>query len=94
MDMNGGNREQVKRRLTPEQKQKILRMRRMRKLKRRLMFIVPAALVLIIALVLILTLGGKKDKPANTDAIASTTPLVSATATPEPTQAPTKFVLF
>ena len=92
MDMNGGNREQVKRRLTPEQKQKILRMRRMRKLKRRLMFIVPAALVLIIALVLILTLGGKEDKPANTDAIASTTPLVSATATPEPTQAPTKFV--
>jgi len=42
--------------------------------------------------VLILTLGGKEDKPANTDAIASTTPLLSATDTPAPTQEPTPFV--
>lgn len=53
-----------RRKLTPEQRARILRMRRMRRLKKRLMIAVPAAVVLIAVLVVVLVTGGKDDPQA------------------------------
>ena len=94
MSTNGENRTPVKRKLTPEQKQKILHMRKMRKLKRRLKIIVPiAAILIVVGVVLLCTLGGETpDTTAVSDAVLSVSPTVESTATPAPTPEPTKFV--
>ena len=54
-----------RRKLTPEQRQRILKMRRMRRLKKRLMIAVPALVLVIVVLVVVLTSTGKnKDASA------------------------------
>ena len=54
-----------RRKLTPEQRQRILKMRRMRRLKKRLMIAVPALVLVIVVLVVGLTSTGKnKDASA------------------------------
>lgn len=91
----------VRRKLTPEQREKILRMRRMRRLKKRLMIAVPAAAVLIaVVLTVALTSGRSKDvqkqEPLSLNpspsavAAGAQNPEASALPSIEPTAAPTE----
>lgn len=86
--------------LTAEQKRRILHKRKMRRLKRRLMVILPIALVLIAVPVILLTVGGR-DSATQKDTVSAmsvsgegmveVTPMATAVATPVPTQAPFDF---
>ena len=49
MENQGGNTNKVRRTLTPEQKRRILEKRRKARLKKRLMIIVPIALIVLAA---------------------------------------------
>ena len=79
----------VRRKMTPEQRRRMLRRRRIRKWKKRLKWLIPLVVLLIVAVILILTRsGGSKDDrntPVPTLAILDST---AAVQTAEPTAEP------
>ena len=70
--MNGTqqNRPPVRRRLTPQQRKALERKRRIRKLKQNLKYIIPAAAILILAVILIVVFAGRKDADETVPAAA------------------------
>ena len=69
-----------RRKLTPEQRQRILKMRRRRRMKKRLMIAVPAVVLLVAVLVIILTVSGKEDASATPPLVLDARPTQEATA--------------
>ena len=79
-----------RRKLTPEQRQRILKMRRMRRLKKRLMVAVPVVALLVVVLAVVLTVGGGEDAAATPPLALNVEPAQSALAQGEGDPAPTQ----